>query len=431
MTEEANRVKQEQPTENGLAGKTVKVNPGILIPSEYNPRLANDKEYRDLVESIEKFGCVEPLIVNCAPERMNIVIGGHFRLKVCQDLRIPEIDVRYTNIPDLDSERELNLRLNKNLGRFDLEKLANFEEEMLMKAGWEPKELDMIFDLADEEEDPDRPEEVNTKEPPIAKLGDIYMLGDLHRLMCGDSTDPAQVKALMDGEQADMVFMDPPYNVNYHGIGKNTSEGIKNDNLSEDDFQAFISLAFTNTYEAMRPGAVYYICSGWTSYPLFDRQLRQEGFNRSGVIIWVKESAGLGQNDYRYQHEWIVVGKRKEQRVKGVNMLYGWKDGAHYFRDTRAETDVWEVPRKDKTRYIHPTEKPVWLVERAVMNSTTRYQAVLDLFAGSGSTVMACERLKRKCNAMEFDPKYVDAIISRWEHFTKLKAVKVSGPGQA
>ena len=150
MTEE------NQVLENELHGQTIKVDPKLLIPSEYNPRIANDKEYRDLVESIEKYGCVEPLIVNCAPERMNIVIGGHFRLKVCLDLEIPEIDVRYTNIPDLDDERELNLRLNKNQGRFDIEKLANFEEEMLMKSGWTAPELDMIFELEGEEEEPER-----------------------------------------------------------------------------------------------------------------------------------------------------------------------------------------------------------------------------------------------------------------------------------
>jgi len=427
MTEQKNQRTTSTPPEGSLHGQTVKVDPQILIPSEYNPRIASDKEYRDLVDSIEKFGCVEPIIVNCAPNRMNVIIGGHFRLKVIQDLKLPEVDVRYTHIEDPDDEQELNLRLNKNTGHWDMEKLANFEEEKLMGAGWEASELDMIFQLEEDQEEEGRQPVDREKTPPIAKLGDIYMLGDLHRLMCGDSTDPEQVKALMAGDLADMIFTDPPYNVNYHGIGEKTSEGIKNDDLTDEQFKDFISKAFTNIYEALRPGAVYYICSGWTSYPIFDHLLRQEGFQRSGVIIWVKESGGLGQNDYRYQHEWIVVGKRKDKRVKGVPMLYGWKDGDHYFRDTRCETDVWEVPRKDRSSYVHPTEKPVWLMERAIFNSTQRYQIVLDLFAGSGSTLIGCERLKRKCLAMEYDAKYVDEIISRWENMTKQKAVKIAG----
>jgi DNA modification methylase len=221
---------------------------------------------------------------------------------------------------------------------------------------------------------------------------------------------------------ADMLFTDPPYNVDYAGKGKDTSEGIKNDNLSEEEFGIFINKAFENMFEIMREGAVFYICSGWSSYPEFNKQLIAAGFYRAGVIIWVKNNASYGWNDYRYKHEWILVGKRKAVRIKAVSILYGWKRGTHFFRDTRDEYDVWEVPREHAGNYKHPTQKPVWLVEKALANSSERGWIVADLFGGAGCTLIACERLKRRAFVMEYDPKYVDVIIKRWEEYTGEKA---------
>jgi DNA modification methylase len=220
-----------------------------------------------------------------------------------------------------------------------------------------------------------------------------------------------------------MLFSDPPYNVDYAGTGENTSEGIANDNLSKEDFDKFINQSFANIYEALKVGAVFYVCSGWSSYPTFNEKLIENGFYRAGVIIWVKNNAAMGWNDFRYKHEWILVGKKKEYRVKAVSILYGWKKGSHYFRDTRDEYDVWEVPREHSKEYKHPTQKPVWLIEKALANSSERGGIVLDPFGGSGSTLIACERLKRKAFLMEYDPKYVDVIIERWEKFTNRKAV--------
>jgi DNA modification methylase len=338
------------------------------------------------------------------------------------------VDVR---IPDRllteEEEIELNLRLNKNTGQWDLDALANMDEELLMLVGFEPAELDNIFELSfgktGKDDAPDLAEETTTKP------GDLFQLGN-HRLMCGDARDLQQLRSLLsvDGQplQADLVFTDPPYNVNYAGKGENTSEGIENDNIDPVDFRQLIERSFANLFELMREGAVYYICSGWSCYPVFDAELINQGFQRAGVIIWVKDNASYGWNDFRYKHEWIVVGKRKEKRIKAASFLYGWKKGGHFFRSTRDEYDVWQVPREHSADYKHPTQKPVWLVEKALANSSERGGVILDPFSGSGSTLIACERLKRRAFCMDSDPKYVDVIIKRWEAFTGLKALQLN-----
>jgi len=335
--------------------------------------------------------------------------------------------VVYVNIPKLKKEQELNIRLNKNLGQWDWDLLANFDEELLLKVGFEAGELDNIFDL---EKGLTKPDDVpNLPEKPKARIGNIYQLGDLHRVMCGDSTDMGQMEKLMGKVKVNMIFTDPPYNVNYSGQGRNTSEGIRNDALPEKDFGIFIDKAFHAMAGVMKDGAVYYICSGWSSYPIFHYALLNNGFYRAGVIIWVKNNTSSGWNDYRYKHEWIVVGKRKSSKMKkrSVSIMYGWKKGRHFFLKTRDEYDIWEVPKKNTQDYLHPTEKPVWLIEKALANSSQRDWNILDPFGGSGSTLIACERLKRKCFTMELDPKYVDVIIQRWENYTGKKAEKLNG----
>lgn len=392
--------------------------------AEYNPRQATEKEVQDLTASIERFSLADPIIIN----KDNQVIGGHFRIRILKEKGIEDVDVR---VPDEqlseDQEKELNLRLNKNLGEWNPDMLANFDEELLLDVGFSAAELDNIFDLEQGKVAPDEIPEV--KKESTTKLGDVFLLGN-HRLMCGDSTKAEDVARLMDGQQADMVFTDPPYNVDYSGKGKDTSEGIKNDNLPVEEFNAFIALAFERMYSIMRDGAVFYICSGWSSYPVFYENIVKTGFYRAGVIIWVKNNASYGWNDYRYKHEWILVGKRKAKRIKAVSIMYGWKKEGHFFRDTRDEYDVWEVPRVHSADMMHPTQKPIWLISKALSNSSERGQNIVDLFGGVGSTLIACERLKRKCFTMEFDPKYVDLIVTRWERYTNKKAEKIHGQTQ-
>jgi DNA modification methylase len=410
----------------------VQVSVDSLTPAKYNPRKIQPQDFAQIKRSLEEFGFVQPLVVNKATGREGIIIGGHQRFQAAKEIGMKEVPVYYVDIPEEEKEKELNIRLNRNQGEFDNEILKTFQEDMLLDIGFKPVELDDIYgarEVSDIEED-EIPEE---PEIPRAKPGYIYTLGN-HRLMCGDSTSPHDVRALIGEDQVDMVFTDPPYNVNYAGKGKHTSNVIANDDLSESDFDLFIYKVFENMHAVMKDGAVFYVCSGWSSYPVFNFNLIKNGFYRAGVIIWVKNQAPLGWQDYRYKHEWILVGKKKPARVKAVSILYGWKKGSHFFRDTRDEYDVWEVPKKKTKEYRHPTEKPVWLVEKAIANSTQRGALVADFFGGGGSTLVACERLSRKGYALEFDPKYVDVIIKRMCRITKQnedevysQAVRVDG----
>lgn len=393
---------------------------GELNPADYNPRVLTSKQAQDLQQSLSKFQLVDPIIINAD----NKIIGGHQRYFILKQSGQEDVDVRVPDrLLDQEEERELNLRLNKNTGQFDFDKLADFDEEMLMGVGFEANELDDIFDIEPAEDQ--QPEEPPAQ--PWVKRGDIFKLGD-HLLMCGDATDPADIARLFGEEKADILFTDPPYNVDYAGRGENTSNGIKNDDLDPEDFKRFINKAFEQMHTIMRPGAVYYICSGWSSFAAFETALLENAFYRAGVIIWQKESAGMGWNDYRYKHEWILVGKRKENRVKALAMLYGWrKDGPHYFRGTHDEVDVWEVPRKKTGSYKHPTEKPVWLIEKALANSSQRGWIVADLFGGSGATLIAAERLSRRARIMELDPRYVQVQLERWTRYTGETAEKLNG----
>lgn len=216
-----------------------------------------------------------------------------------------------------------------------------------------------------------------------------------------------------------MVFCDPPYNVAIKG-----KQGtIMNDDMDEERFVAFAEAFIAQMKESTRAGAPFYICSGYSSYPTFLWALRKNGFKFSTVIVWVKNNTSLGWGDYRHKHEMIVKTKREpEKKRKGQPILYGWKDGSHYFPETRFEADVWEIKRRSSNTMVHPTQKPIELVAKAVKNGCERGKIVLDLFGGSGSTLIAAEREKRRAFLMELDPKYVDVIVKRWEMFTGKKA---------
>lgn len=190
--------------------------------------------------------------------------------------------------------------------------------------------------------------------------------------------------------------------------------------MSNEDFQKLIDDAFYNMLQNLRTGGAGYFCSGWSSYPAFLEALKKHGFEHSGVIIWVKNVASMGWNDYRYKHEWIVKAKKgkPEEKKKGLGFIYGWKKGGkHDFFGDKGEFDVWEMPRKAVTKYLHPTEKPDWLPMRAIRNSTKRDGIVLDPFAGSGSTMEAAEKTGRRAFLIEYDPKFCDVIRRRYEHF--------------
>jgi DNA modification methylase len=282
-----------------------------------------------------------------------------------------------------------------------------FDLELL---GFDAKELNALLEpevvegLTDEDAVPDVPDE------PKTKPGDIYELGN-HRLMCGDSTNIDDAEKLMGGLLADLVFTDPPYNVDYSGRGANNLGTIKNDNMSADDFEQFCRDIFTTYNAIMKPLACIYVChpdSASAPKIAFEKTFAEQ-FKKSSTIIWMKQSAGMGWQDYRAQHEPI---------------LYGWKEGkgSHFNAGDRTKTTIWKIGRDAQSSYVHPTQKPVILPEEAILNSSKGSDCVVDLFGGSGSTLIACEKTGRVNRSMELDPKYCDVIVKRWEEFTGGKA---------
>ena len=260
--------------------------------------------------------------------------------------------------------------------------------------------------------------------------------------MCGDSTSPQDVERLMDGQLADLLLTDPPYNVNYQG---SNGKKIENDNMAESQFRQFLLQAYSRAFDACRTGASAYIFHADTEGEAFRAMFREAGWGLHGCLVWVKNSLVLGRSDYQWQHE---------------PCLYGWKPGAnHYFINDRSQTTVIDDAKPDDLRHMkkdqlldwaikaqalltqtpssvlrcdkpprnaeHPTMKPVVLCGRLIKNSSKPGQTVLDLFGGSGSTLIACEQLSRKCYTMEYDPRYVDVIVQRWEDFTGEKAVRL------
>lgn len=407
--------------------KTIMTQIDQLDPAGYNPRTMPDSEMEALKLSIEKNGFIQPVICNSNPDRKNIIIGGHQRVTAAKAMGWTEVPVVFVD-KTLEEEKALNLALNKIDGRWQDDKLAEIindlkSSDLMAMTGFQDNEtskiLDSIMDpfTIEDEEDDELPDE------PISKAGEIYELGQ-HRLICGDATKKETYEQLIKGETIDMVFTDPPYNVNYHSRGKNLRNdkkaNIENDNLSEEDFKSLIDNSFNNMFFHTKEGGAFYICTGWGSYPQFLSSMKQNGFQHSGVIVWVKNTPSMGWNDYRYKHEWIIKSKKGGEKKKAVGFIYGWKQGMkHQFFGDKGEFDVWEMPKKAVNKYLHPTEKPDWLPMRAIRNSTKRNDIILDPFAGSGSTMEAAEKTERRAFLIEYDPRFCDVIRKRYDRFAK------------
>lgn len=383
-----------------------------LKPAEYNPRKdlkPEDEEYQKIKKSITEFGYVAPVIVN---SNMT-VIGGHQRLKVLKELGYTEVECV---VVDLDQEKEkaLNIALNKISGDWDNVKL----EELLAELKQTDIDMDITgfsFDEVDEilkditgskEDDFDLDQALDEIEEPISKRGDVWILGK-NRLMCGDSTQKEDVMHLMNSQEADMLLTDPPYNVDYEG---KTSEALKieNDNMSETEFYNFLLDSFKNMFDSIKYGGSAYVFHADTEGLNFRNAFKSCGFKLAQCLVWVKNTFVMGRQDYQWRHEPI---------------LYGWKPGAgHYFVDNRKQSTVLEFDKPSRNAE-HPTMKPVDLLVYLIKNSSKENDLILDLFGGSGSTLIAAEQTQRRCYTMELDPKYCDVIIKRWENLTGEKAI--------
>jgi len=371
-----------------------------LVPASYNPRKKlkpGDSEFEKIKNSINEFGYVDPVIVN----QDLTVIGGHQRISVLKTLGYTEIDCVVIDV-DKTKEKALNVALNKISGEWNKELLAELIQELqsleydVSFTGFEPPEIDQLFsELHSKEiEEDDFDVEAELAQPAVTCKGDIWLMGR-HRLICGDSTDPAVFSLLMDGKKANLVVTDPPYNVAYEAkAGK-----IQNDNLKNDDFYQFLFKAFTNTVEVMERDASIYVFHADTEGLNFRKAFKDAGLYLSGVCIWAKQSLVLGRSPYQWKHEPI---------------LYGWrKDGKHNWYADRKQSTIWNFDRPSKND-LHPTMKPVALCAYPITNSSMSNCIVLDPFGGSGSTLIACEQINRICYCIELDEKYADVIVKRY-----------------
>ena len=376
---------------------------------ENNPR-KNDGAVDAVAESIRNFGFKVPIIIDSD----GVIVAGHTRLKAALRLGLKTVPCIVAD--DLTPEQVKAFRLADN----KTSEIADWDFELLEKELAELSEMEIDFDMSDfgfdlsEFEDQqevveDDVPEVNEEAEPICGMGDIWQLGK-NRLMCGDSTNEKTIMYLMDGAKADMVFTDPPYNVDYEGktIERLT---IQNDNKSSREFYSFLYDVFENLARVIKDGGSVYVCHAHMESINFMASFQAAGFYLSQMLIWNKSSMCIGRSDYQWKHEPI---------------MYGWKLGAgHYFTKDRKQTTVWDF-EKPARNGEHPTMKPVELCAKAINNSSRKDELVLDVFGGSGSTLIACEQLGRRCYMMELDPKYCDVIIKRWENLTGEKAVKIA-----
>ena len=381
-----------------------------LIPYINNSRTHSDEQVAQIAASIKEFGWTNPILV----DGENGIIAGHGRLMAARKLGYTEVPT--IELKDLtetqrkayiiaDNRLALNAGWDNEMLTIELNDLLadGFALEML---GFDPKELDALLEpevlegLTDEDAVPDVPEE------PTTKLGDIYQLGN-HRLMCGDSTSIDAVTKLTSGGGVDMLLTDPPYNVAYEGSTKEKLT-IKNDNMANDQFRQFLRDAFVTADLVMKAGAVFYIWHADSEGLNFRGACVDAGWTVRQCLIWKKSSLVMGRQDYHWKHE---------------PCLYGWKDGAgHLWAADRKQTTILEFDKPSRNGE-HPTMKPVALFEYQMLNNTKGGDIVLDLFGGSGTTLLAAEKHGRHARLMELDPKYCDVILKRWEDFTGKKAV--------
>src|ERR687891_68167 len=395
-----------------------------LRPDPANPRRISDQELESLTRSIREFGFVQPVV---ARREDKTVIGGHQRLIAARRLGLKQVPVVFL---DLSSEqaRLLNLGLNRIGGTWDQELLARLLAELkevpdvdLSHSGFSEDELKKYLKGLESQEKREKLETFDldaaleaARASPVAHTGDLWLLGD-HRLLCGDATNSGDVARLAGKTRANMAFTDPPYNVSYgnHGGAPQTGRrrGIQNDDLGE-SFYDFLMQACQNLL-TFTDGAVY-VCMSSSELHSLQRAFVEAGGHWSTFIIWAKDTFTLGRSDYQRQYEPI---------------LYGWREGArHHWCGDRDQGDVWDFARPT-TSPLHPTMKPVPLVQRAIENSSNTGDVVLDPFLGSGSTLIGCERTGRVCYGMELAPEYVDVTVMRWEAFTGKKAPKGGADG--
>lgn len=412
------------------------INIDEIIPYENNAKLHPEEQIEQIKKSILEFGNNDPIAI----DKNNVIIEGHGRLLALKKLGYKEVEVIKLGHLTEEQRKAYTLIHNKLTMNTDFD-IEILESELAAINIIDMSDFDFDLSIESEEitieDNYDVEEKLEQIEEPKSKPGDIYQLGN-HRLMCGDSTSLEDVKKLMNEEQADLLLTDPPYNVN---ISNSDGMTIENDNMSDDNFKQFLNAAFENASASLKKGGAFYIWHGDSETVNFRNACEDNELSVRQCLIWVKNGFNFGRQDYKWKHE---------------PCLYGWKDGAgHYFIDEYNNPTVIEdnlnidLLKKEELKKLveellsdkvpttiihedkplkndkHPTMKPINLLSFQIKNSSKKEEIVLDLFGGSGSTLISCEQLNRKCYMMEYDPKYVDVIIDRWETLTSKKAVLI------
>ena len=378
-----------------------------------NPRTMSEDQFEALKRSLREFGLVQPLVINSQDE----VIGGNQRLEALRQLGISEVEVVVVDLP-ASRERALNIALNKIQGEWDYRLLKEFVSDLTAEevelTGFTTEELEELTVNLEPENEVEEDDYDFTKDlPPKVQSGDVWQLGK-HRLACGDSTKREDVDRLMQGKKADLVITDPPYGINYNDFERvspdNHKVGRFGPIMNDDEIPDFIPLL----PEVLKSNGSFYVFACWEGVVKLTPKIKSIG-HISDCIIWDKLNFPISVCDYKRRYEIII---------------YGWLD-KHRFFGAANEVNVWEQTgfASEKQRraeeMVHPTQKPVAVMSRGIKNSSLKNQTVLDLFGGSGTTLIACEQLDRICYMMEIDPHYCDVIIDRWETYTGQKAEKL------
>lgn len=409
---------------------------GSLKPYPKNAKQHDAKQIANVANSIKRFGWQQPLVIDDA----GVVVIGHCRLLAAKKLGLKTVPVTVASGLTEDEIRELRIADNKtNESPWDFELLQEDLE------GLEFEGFEFDFDRFSDDEKVEISEDGYDKplpDEPKSNLGEVYQLG-MHRLICGDCRDIAAMDALMDGAKADLVVTDPPYNMAYEGAGNTRDRDAKrimNDSMPEKEFEQFLQDAYGTYSMLMKDGASIYVFYKELGNGVFMRKMRDAGLTYKQELIWVKSQLVLGGSKYQSMYEPCLMGCKgksikiwnggRTQRsvIEDIDFM-GEEELRSAIKDLLAERDDLDVIREKKQikNDLHPTMKPIRLLAKMIQNSSCKNDVVADLFDGSGSTLIACEQLGRRCYMSELDPRYVDVIIDRWETFTGGKAVLLNG----
>jgi len=420
-----------------MISKIESVSINLLNPATYNPRKLTEEKEANLTESIERFGLVDPLIANKHPGRENVVIGGHQRLKIAKKLNFKEVPVIYVDL-DETKERELNLRLNKNTGEWDYDILKGFEMDLLLDVGFDDFDLSQIWDNDLEIEDDagfNEKEELKKITATDIKEGNLFKLGNSY-LICGDSLKKETIASLLKDKKTNMIYWDPPFNIglNYDkGIGgKANYGGTINDRKSDSDYKKFINNILINALSFSEKDAHIFSYCDQKYIGMFQETYKEIGINNKRVCLWIKNgmnlTPGIGFNKCFEPCIYGTKGKPFLSEIKNLNEILNKEVGTgnRTIDDIIDIFDIWLAKRDPGSEYGHPTQKPLTLHEKPLKRCTKPGDIVLDMCGGSGSTLLACEQMKRSAYLSEISPIFCQLIINRYKKYYGKEAIKIN-----